>query len=144
MHRPKKSPKEMADQATSRASKAKRRKAMLNHRWADKPKLEKRELVLELLSTILAHFAHLFDWMREIDDVRKRASDYDLAAHLMACLGLFLFKSGSRNQFNQLREDPEFKKTSNVCLDLTYPTVTRFTTLSNCSIPSRSSCLNTR
>ena len=47
--------------------------------------------------------------MREVDDCRKKASTYELAAHLTACLAMFLFKSGSRNQYNQYREDIQFK-----------------------------------
>ena len=47
--------------------------------------------------------------MREVDDCRKKTSAYELAAHLTACLAMFLFKSGSRNQHNQYREDIQFK-----------------------------------
>jgi len=47
--------------------------------------------------------------MREVEDCRKKASTYELAAHLTACLAMFLFKSGSRNQYNQYREDIQFK-----------------------------------
>jgi hypothetical protein len=60
--------------------------------------------------TIKAYFPELFDWMREIDDCRKKASEYELAAHLTACLAMFLFKAGSRNQYNQYREDCQFQK----------------------------------
>ena len=60
--------------------------------------------------TIRHHFPELFDWMREVDDCRKKASTYELAAHLTACLAMFLFKSGSRNQYNQYREDIQFKR----------------------------------
>jgi hypothetical protein len=60
--------------------------------------------------TISLHFPALFDWMREVDDCRKKASDYELAAHLTACLAMFLFKSGSRNQYNQHREEIQFQK----------------------------------
>jgi len=59
--------------------------------------------------TICQHFPELFDWMREVDDCRKKASTYELAAHMTACLAMFLFKSGSRNQYNQYREDIQFK-----------------------------------
>jgi hypothetical protein len=48
--------------------------------------------------------------MREVEDCRKKASNYELAAHLTACLAMFLFKSGSRNQYNQHREDIQFQK----------------------------------
>ena len=63
----------------------------------------------EMYCTIGQHFPELFDWMREVDDCRKKASTYELAAHMTACLAMFLFKSGSRNQYNQYREDIQFK-----------------------------------
>lgn len=84
--------------------------AAIKQRKANKPKREKRELVVELLITIRQHFPDLFDWMRQIDDSRKKASTYELTAHLTACLAIFLFKSGSRNQYNQNRGDDEFKR----------------------------------
>jgi len=65
--------------------------------------------VHEMYRTICQHFPELFDWMREVDDCRKKASTYELAAHMTACLAMFLFKSGSRNQYNQYREDIQFK-----------------------------------
>jgi hypothetical protein len=70
----------------------------------------KKELVHEMYRTIQLHFPELFDWMREVDDCRKKASDYELSAHLTACLAMFLFKAGSRNQYNQHREDIQFQK----------------------------------
>ena len=63
-----------------------------------------------MYQTIVHHFPSLFDWMREIDDSRKKKSSYELAALLTACLSLFLFKAESRNGFNHLREDLRFKK----------------------------------
>jgi len=60
--------------------------------------------------TIRLHFPELFGWMREVDDCRKKASDYELAAHLTACLAMFLFKAGSRNHYNRYREDIQFQK----------------------------------
>jgi hypothetical protein len=71
---------------------------------------KKKELVHEMYRTIHLHFPVLFDWMREVDDCRKKASAYELAAHLTACLAMFLFKAGSRNQYNQHREDIQFEK----------------------------------
>lgn len=47
--------------------------------------------------------------MREIDDCRKKTSDYELAAHLTACLAMFLFKVESRNQYNKKREKIQFR-----------------------------------
>lgn len=48
--------------------------------------------------------------MREIDDCRKKASTFELAAHLTACLALFIFKTESRNEYNQRRKDLQFQK----------------------------------
>ena len=63
--------------------------------------------------TIRLHFPELFAWMLEVDDCRKIASDYELAAHLTACLAMFLFKAGSRNQYNRHSEDIQFQKNYN-------------------------------
>ena len=84
--------------------------AAIEQREANKPKREKRELVFEMLITIRQHFPELFDWMRQVDDSRQKASTYELAAHLTACLAIFLFKSGSRNQYNQNRGDDAFRR----------------------------------
>lgn len=97
-------------QTARHARKARLREAEIKIRVANKPKRDKKELVYEMLITIREHFSDLLAWMRKIDDVRKKASTYELAAHLTACLAMFLFKSGSRNQYNQNREDKLFKK----------------------------------
>ena len=47
--------------------------------------------------------------MREIDDCRKKASEYELTTHLIACLAMFLFKTESRNGYNNNREDLRFR-----------------------------------
>ena len=66
-------------------------------------------LIYEMYTTLRHHFPALFTQMRAIDEVRANASDYELAAHLTACLCLFLFKLGSRNQWNQKRGKPQFR-----------------------------------
>ncbi len=40
----------------------------------------------------------------------KKAFYYELTAHLTACLAMFLFNAGSRNQYNQHREQIQFQK----------------------------------
>ena len=60
--------------------------------------------------SIRLHFPELLDWMREVDDCRKKASDYELAAHPTACLAMFPFNAGSRNQYNRYREGIQFQK----------------------------------
>ncbi|MFZ4526730.1 MAG: hypothetical protein ACOYOE_14685 [Chlorobium sp.] len=98
------------NQTAHHARKTKLREVQIKKLTANKRKREKKELVFEILITVRQHFPDLFDWMREVDDSRKKASTYDLAAILTACLAIFLFKSGSRNQYNQNREDEQFKK----------------------------------
>jgi len=49
-------------------------------------KQKKTDLVYQLHRTICHHFPQLFEWMKEIDDCRKKASHYELTTHLMACL----------------------------------------------------------
>ncbi len=51
----------------------------------------------------------MFDWIRELGDPRKKASPLELAAHLTACLAMFIFKAGSRNEYNQKRKDLQFQ-----------------------------------
>ena len=48
--------------------------------------------------------------MKQIDDCRKKASLFELSAHLTACLSLFIFKTESRNGYNQYREDLQFRE----------------------------------
>ncbi|MGB1271758.1 MAG: hypothetical protein ACPG5T_06780, partial [Endozoicomonas sp.] len=67
-------------------------------------------LAYEMRTTIEHHFPDLFDQLRGMGEVRdeSKASDYELAAHLTACLALFLLKLGSRNQWNQKRKKLQF------------------------------------
>ena len=106
----KKNPSAILKKTARYARKAKLREVEIKRRVQNKRKREKEELVFEMLITVRQHFPELLDWMREVDDSRKKASAYELAAHLTACLAIFLFKSGSRNQYNQNREDEQFKK----------------------------------
>ena len=106
----KKTPKATLNQTARQARKVKLRLAAIKQREANMPKRDKRELVFELRTTIEQHWKEIFDWMRQIDDVRQKESTYELAAILTACLAMYLFKSGSRNQYNQNREDEKFKK----------------------------------
>ncbi|MEA2022391.1 MAG: hypothetical protein U9N08_07950, partial [Candidatus Caldatribacteriota bacterium] len=46
--------------------------------------------------------------MRKIEDCRRK-SDYELAEIITAAVGMFLFKEGSRNAFNNDRQEGEFK-----------------------------------
>lgn len=72
-------------------------------------KQKKTDLIYQMHQTIHHHFPELFDWMREVDDCRKKKSTYELATLLTACLAMYLFKSGSRNAFNELRDDVQFE-----------------------------------
>jgi len=71
---------------------------------------EKSHLVYLLYTTINTHFPQLYEWMQEVEDCRKKASHYELAAHLTACLAMFIFKAGSRNQYNEQRDNLQFRQ----------------------------------
>jgi len=90
--------------------KDKKRQHKLKKSVIAKQKRQKTELVYLIYTTITHHFPDLLEWMREVDDCRKKVSNYELAAYLTACLAMFLFKSGSRNEYNALREDLQFQK----------------------------------
>ena len=74
-----------------------------------------------MYTTVHHHFPRLFAQMREIDEVRTNACDYELAALLTAGLALFLFKLGSRNQWNQKRRKFGFQKNYEKLLGFAMP-----------------------
>jgi hypothetical protein len=82
----------------------------LNKAAIREQKEKKTDLIYQIYGTITHHFPELFDWMRELDDPRKKASPLELAAHLTACLAMFIFKASSRNEYNQKRKDLQFQK----------------------------------
>lgn len=47
--------------------------------------------------------------MKEIEDYRQR-QDYELVELIVACIAMFMFKEGSRNAFNNERNEAKFKK----------------------------------
>ncbi len=47
--------------------------------------------------------------MNQIEDCRKK-TEYELAELITACIAMFLFKEGSRNAFNNDREEENFMK----------------------------------
>ncbi len=66
--------------------------------------------MFQILHTIHQGFPDLFDRLRDIDDVRKKASEYEQAELLAACLAMFLFKEGSRNAMNNDRKEGKFRR----------------------------------
>jgi hypothetical protein len=52
----------------------------------------------------------LFDRLRDIEEVRKKASEYEQAELLTACLAMFVFKEGSRNAMNNDRDEGNFRQ----------------------------------
>jgi len=67
------------------------------------------KIVQQMFKTIVHFYPALFDEMREIEDYRKK-SNYELAELIMACVAMFIFKEGSRNAFNNDRQEGKFKK----------------------------------
>ena len=66
------------------------------------------QLIYTIGKTITHFFPDLFDRIREIEDFRKK-SEYELVELITACIAMFIFKEGSRNAFNNDREEENFK-----------------------------------
>jgi len=64
------------------------------------------------LSTLLNQVAGVISCtiLRAIEDVCKGATEYELAAILTACISMTLFKTESRNGYNEKREEMRFRK----------------------------------
>lgn len=75
----------------------------------DRFRHEQKSIAYQLYRTIQHFFPYLFVWIREIEDCRGK-SEYELVELIMASVAIFLFKSGSRNQFNNQRNEVNFKK----------------------------------
>ncbi len=72
--------------------------------------LQQTNIIFQILHTIHEYFPDLFDRLRDIEDVRKKASEYEQAELLVACLAMFLFKEGSRNAMNNDRQTGQFSQ----------------------------------
>jgi len=70
--------------------------------------LQQRNIVYHIIQAIYTYIPDLFDRLQDIDDVRKKASEYEQAELLTACLAMFLFKEGSRNALNNDRQEGKF------------------------------------
>lgn len=66
-------------------------------------------VVCELFKTIQHFFPDLLERLRQLEDCRCQ-SDYALSEILMAGIALFIFQQGSRNAFNNKRQEAKFKK----------------------------------
>lgn len=84
--------------------KAKRRKALTLRRSQGGV-----QLTYIIGKTINHFFPDLFDRISEIEDYRKR-SEYELVELITACIAMFIFKEGSRNAFNNDRDEENFKE----------------------------------
>lgn len=72
-------------------------------------KQKAKDIIFQLLRTINHFFPYLFDRIRQIKDYRKK-SDYELVELITASIAMYLFKEGSRNAFNNDRQEGKFKK----------------------------------
>jgi hypothetical protein len=96
-------------------------KSRLQQKERRRKNQEQSRCVAYQMCRIIAHyFPHLFDWMREIEDCRSK-SEYQLTEIIVACLSLFLFKAGSRNEQNNLQNDPKFRKNYKKLFKLNLP-----------------------
>jgi len=80
-----------------------------HHRQAAAAKNRGAAVVNELFKTLEHFFPDLLDRLRQLEDCRGK-SDYELSEILMAGIALFIFQQGSRNAFNNKRQEAKFKK----------------------------------
>jgi len=66
-----------------------------------------RELASSIPKTIKHFFPHFASQLQKIEDYRKK-SEYEISELLFGAITLFLFKQGSRNSFNNNRNDKDF------------------------------------
>lgn len=102
----------MKNKTTQTNRKSRERKSNRRKTKAKQLKKEKivtgKNIIYQILSTIINIFPDLFNELREIEDCR-RLSEYELAEIIMAAIAMNLFKEGSRNAFNNDRATGEFK-----------------------------------
>lgn len=81
-----------------------------------------RSVVYHLYRTMIHFFPNLFEHMREIEDYRNK-SEYSLTEIITASIAMFIFTAGSRNEWNNIRNDCNFKKNYKKLfgLDLPHP-----------------------
>ncbi|MCI5188800.1 MAG: hypothetical protein D3905_03160, partial [Candidatus Electrothrix sp. AS4_5] len=89
----------------------KRAKREVKRRKAMKKRNAKKgaQLTYIISKTINHFFPNLFDRIRKIEDCRKK-SEYELVELITACIAMFIFKEGSRNAFNNDRDEENFKE----------------------------------
>jgi len=75
----------------------------------NRQKALRRNLVFGLRQTIAHFFPDLYERLAEIEEVRQ-APRYRMVEILLGAIGMFLFKEGSRNAFNNERQERKFLK----------------------------------
>ena len=68
---------------------------------------KKRTFIFRFVNSLLHFFPELFSKLNEIEDFRAR-SQYDIAELVFAAIAMHVFKSGSRNNFNNIRKERKF------------------------------------
>jgi hypothetical protein len=86
-----------------------KRKSKAKKKLVNIKKQKARSLIYQLHWVIHKYFPDLFDRMRQIQDCREK-SDYGLAELITACIAMYIFKEGSRNAFNNDRQEEKFKE----------------------------------
>ena len=66
-------------------------------------------LLHRITQTIDHFFPDLKETLDSIPDYRGRRASYKMSEIILACVIMFLFKEGSRNQMNEDREEDQFK-----------------------------------
>lgn len=80
---------------------------MLKAAKREKEFLKKKTLIFQLVSSLHHFFPCLFQELEKIEDFREK-SQYAIGEIVFAAIAMHIFKSGSRNNFNNLRKERMF------------------------------------
>ncbi len=74
-----------------------------------KNKIEGEFLIFEIAKIVKHHFPDFYQNLEKLENPRKQ-SHYDIDEIIFAAISMFLFKSGSRNNYDNFRKTGKFVK----------------------------------
>jgi len=76
---------------------------------SQKTKEDNHFLILEIVKIIKEHFPDFYQDMKDVADPRKQ-SQYSIEEIIFGAISMFLFKTGSRNNYDNFRKSGKFSK----------------------------------
>jgi len=79
-------------------------------------------LIYEIVKIVKHHFPNFYEQLKNVQDPRKQAH-YKIEEIIFAAISMFLFKTGSRNNFDNFRKTGKFKKNFNKAFGFRLPSL---------------------